>query len=98
MGCDALDDLPCAAGPASLYKHVVQNAGTQNQCCLWQALEEFVTKARLGSYEKSRNDPNADAVSSLSPYIHFGQLAPARCALDAGKMKTSCKVRKTLKC
>jgi len=58
-----------------------------------QALTEFVTKARLGAYEKSRNDPNADAVSSLSPYIHFGQLAPARCALEAGKMKTSCKVR-----
>ena len=66
-------------------------------CCSWQALAEFVTKARLGAYEKSRNDPNADAVSSLSPYIHFGQLAPGRCALEAGKMKTSAKVSSMLR-
>lgn len=59
-----------------------------------QSLEQFLTKARLGVYEKQRNDPNADAISGLSGYIHFGQLAAARCALEAGKHKNDSKVRR----
>jgi deoxyribodipyrimidine photo-lyase len=37
---------------------------------------------RLPGYATARNDPNAGAVSGLSPYFHFGQLAPQRAALD----------------
>jgi deoxyribodipyrimidine photo-lyase len=37
----------------------------------------------LPVYAARRNDPNADATSGLSPYFHFGQLAPQRAALDA---------------
>ena len=58
-----------------------------------QSLQQFLTKARLGVYESKRNDPNADAVSGLSGFIHFGQLAPARCALEAGKHKKTSKAR-----
>ncbi|CAK0859700.1 unnamed protein product [Prorocentrum cordatum] len=43
-------------------------------------LEEFVAE-RLKRFDASRNDPNVDALSGLSPYLHFGQLAPQRCAL-----------------
>ncbi|KAH8062876.1 hypothetical protein JL720_13118 [Aureococcus anophagefferens] len=32
-------------------------------------------------FAKDRNDPNVDAASHLSPYLHFGQLAPQRAAL-----------------
>ena len=42
-------------------------------------LEEFAGQ-RLSRYSEKRNDPNADAVSGLSPYYHFGQLAPQRAA------------------
>ncbi len=38
---------------------------------------------RLPAYADRRNDPNAGATSGLSPYLHFGQLAPQRAALDA---------------
>ncbi|WP_029457491.1 deoxyribodipyrimidine photo-lyase [Solidesulfovibrio alcoholivorans] len=37
----------------------------------------------LPEYAARRNDPNAGATSGLSPYFHFGQLAPQRAALDA---------------
>ncbi len=39
-------------------------------------LEEFVSR-KLARYEKSRNDPNEDCLSNLSPYLHFGQIAPS---------------------
>lgn len=39
---------------------------------------------RLDRYG-SRNDPNAEAVSLLSPYLHFGMLSPLRAALAVSK-------------
>lgn len=34
-------------------------------------------------YAEERNDPNAGVVSDLSPYLHFGMIAPQRVALVA---------------
>jgi len=59
-------------------------------------LDAFCEK-RLGLFADKRNDPNTDALSGLSPYIHFGQLSAQRCALqvrqtakeDKGKDKGS---------
>ena len=45
-----------------------------------KALKTFL-KERLPNYDEERNDPNARAQSDLSPYFHFGQLAPQRVAL-----------------
>jgi len=45
-----------------------------------EALARFCRGGLLG-YDSRRNDPNEDAQSNLSPYIHFGQLAPQRVAL-----------------
>ncbi|MFO7772457.1 MAG: deoxyribodipyrimidine photo-lyase [Dehalococcoidia bacterium] len=38
-------------------------------------LQEFISK-KLARYEHSRNDPNEDCLSNLSPYLHFGQISP----------------------
>lgn len=46
-----------------------------------RALDVFLSGS-LHGYTKGRNDPNADGQSGLSPYLHFGQLAPARVALE----------------
>jgi len=48
-----------------------------------RALRDFLEN-RLSSYNMLRNDPTRNAQSNLSPYFHFGQLAPQRAALDAG--------------
>jgi len=46
-----------------------------------RALETFIT-TKLSNYQKDRNDPTKDGLSNLSPYLHFGHLAPARVALE----------------
>lgn len=46
-----------------------------------RALDDFIDR-RLHRYAEQRNDPVAEATSRLSPYYHFGQLAPQRAALD----------------
>jgi deoxyribodipyrimidine photo-lyase len=49
------------------------------------ALKEFIEK-RLKNYDQ-RNDPNADATSRLSAYLHFGQLSAQRIALATKQSK-----------
>ncbi|KAD4384745.1 hypothetical protein E3N88_24913 [Mikania micrantha] len=44
------------------------------------------TKTRLINYSTDRNNPTKqNAVSGLSPYLHFGQISAQRCALEARK-------------
>lgn len=43
-------------------------------------LRRFIEE-NLPVYAERRNDPNARATSGLSPFFHFGQLAPGRAAL-----------------
>lgn len=51
------------------------------------ALKALKTFARKGiiAYTNGRNDPNQDAQSGLSPYLHFGQLSAQRVALEVLK-------------
>ncbi|QSZ68157.1 deoxyribodipyrimidine photolyase [Methanofollis aquaemaris] len=42
-------------------------------------LDRFV-RERLGRYANERNDPNADVLSCMSPYLHFGQISPLEVA------------------
>lgn len=44
------------------------------------ALDGFLSH-RLQGYAVARNDPNLDGQSRLSPWLHFGHLAPQRAAL-----------------
>ena len=45
-------------------------------------LRDFI-EHKLDDYDTRRNDPNAGAVSNLSPYLHFGQISPLHVALEA---------------
>jgi deoxyribodipyrimidine photo-lyase len=45
------------------------------------SLQDFLEK-RLGGYSEYRNDPNKNALSNLSPYLHFGQISAQRIALS----------------
>jgi deoxyribodipyrimidine photo-lyase len=47
-------------------------------------LREFVAN-KLPFYLDKRNDPNADAVSHMSPYLHLGQISPLFIALEVIK-------------
>lgn len=46
-----------------------------------KAMIEFLG-SRIDEYEEKRNDPNAGAISDLSPYFHYGQLSTQRVALE----------------
>jgi len=48
------------------------------------ALARFLS-TRIAAYDTARNDPTVAGQSDLSPYLHFGQLAPQRVALDAAR-------------
>lgn len=48
------------------------------------AMYDFLEK-RLVSYNEFRNNPNYNAQSKLSPYLHFGQLSPQRLAYETQK-------------
>lgn len=48
------------------------------------AMADFIDTG-LAVYHERRNDPNLAGQSGLSPYLHFGQLAPQRLALEAAR-------------
>ncbi len=47
-------------------------------------LRDFILR-KLALYAEMRNDPNVDAVSGMSPYLHFGQISPLYIALEVLK-------------
>ncbi|XP_017061488.1 deoxyribodipyrimidine photo-lyase-like [Drosophila ficusphila] len=49
-------------------------------------LYEFCTR-RLRHFNDKRNDPMADALSGLSPWLHFGQISAQRCALEVQRFR-----------
>lgn len=48
------------------------------------AMEDFFNN-RFTFYAEKRNDPTQDAQSNLSPYLHYGNIAPQRVVLEAQK-------------
>ena len=64
-----------------------------------QALKAFLTKERLGHFTADRNDPNKpEALSGLSPYLHYGQLGAQRMAYDAKQLRSKLKVLSSSSC
>jgi deoxyribodipyrimidine photo-lyase len=51
-------------------------------------LNQFI-EHRLSKYDVKRNDPNIDGQSSLSPYLHFGQISAQRIVLEIQKKRIS---------
>ncbi|XP_058043793.1 deoxyribodipyrimidine photo-lyase-like isoform X2 [Ahaetulla prasina] len=56
----------------------------------FKVLEEFV-KDRLKFFGSDRNNPNRPALSNLSPWFHFGQVAVQRAILEVRKYRTKYK-------
>jgi deoxyribodipyrimidine photo-lyase len=55
-----------------------------------RSLGNFIDK-KLDKYDEQRNDPNINAQSDLSPYLHFGQISAQRIALEVQKLKNHSK-------
>jgi deoxyribodipyrimidine photo-lyase len=77
-------DIPWGNLPASLNLDLsVPEISwlTPGECAAQICLNNFLEN-KLSSYREKRNDPTQDGQSDLSPYLHFGQLAPQRVALE----------------
>ncbi len=62
--------------------------GSRAAHSMWQ---HFLEK-RLHKYQDQRNDPTQKALSNMSPYLHFGQIAAQRLALDLQQHKQTADV------
>jgi len=98
-----LTDLPAVRRHPHPWPHVVpvadwspprSAAGAQLAWCepgeaaAHRALVRFLSR-RLTAYDTARNDPTVAGQSDLSPYLHFGQLAPQRAAFAAAQRPAS---------
>ncbi|HQJ75103.1 MAG TPA: deoxyribodipyrimidine photolyase, partial [Bacteroidota bacterium] len=50
-----------------------------------KVLSDFISN-KLKNYDDFRNDPNENAQSNLSPYLHFGQISSQRVAYEIKKL------------
>lgn len=51
-------------------------------------IDSFIHK-RLKHYDEKRNDPTLNALSNLSPYFHYGQIAVQRAIIEVKKYRSS---------
>ncbi|MBN2432352.1 MAG: deoxyribodipyrimidine photo-lyase [Acidobacteria bacterium] len=65
--------IDASVGPVAAFQGGPAAAGRQ--------MRRFLQE-RLDRYPDERNDPNRDAVSHLSPYLHFGHISPLHVALQ----------------
>jgi len=59
----------------------IVDSGESGEAAASHVLDHFIAK-KLNDYNLNRNDPCLDGQSNLSPYLHFGQLAAQRVALE----------------
>jgi len=82
-----IDDIDKALLKLNIDKSIRKvesfRGGTSNAKRL---LSDFV-RNKLNRFAQLRNDPNADCLSNMSPYLHFGQISPLYIALNV--LKTS---------
>jgi len=77
-----VDDVDCLLATLSIDRSVSRVStyvGGEKEAA--RRLRAFVEE-KLKGYGVSRNDPNLDGVSNLSPYLHFGQISPLDVAIQ----------------
>jgi deoxyribodipyrimidine photo-lyase len=78
---------PLSFLPAILLKEVAETSVIPGSAAAEALLEDFIEE-RLNPYASERNDPNLNALSGLSPYLHFGHISSARVAVEVIKSRT----------
>ncbi|MFZ1626716.1 MAG: deoxyribodipyrimidine photo-lyase [Candidatus Moraniibacteriota bacterium] len=80
---DVLPDIDWQAllNDPKVDRSVTETAFIPGEAAARQSLGRFLD-IRMNSYGTNRNNPPAEAQSDLSPYFHYGMLAPARAALE----------------
>ncbi len=76
-----IDDIDKAISKLDIDKNVTNVEGFHGGTGQAKRhLSNFI-RNKLDNFNRLRNDPNADCVSNMSPYLHFGQISPLYIAL-----------------
>lgn len=86
-----IDDIDAVLSGLDLDRSVATvshfHGGTSNAR---RHLADFL-RNKMNRFARLRNDPNADCVSNMSPYLHFGQISPLFIAMEVLKRSDSAK-------
>jgi deoxyribodipyrimidine photo-lyase len=77
-GAGGIDDLLAGLTPESPGRGSLPWKG--GEAAAHALMERFISE-RLARYPRDRNNPVAEVLSGLSPYLHFGQVSPAEVAV-----------------
>ncbi len=82
--CDAIGDLVAACEIDHAVGPVLDTGG--GSTAGYQRWHDFFERG-IRQYANDRNHPLRDAVSRLSPYLHYGMVSPLRIAREAAALK-----------
>ena len=83
LDIESLDigDIDDVCGGLDVNRAVLPVTGFRGGASIARRLLYSFIEDKLDRYAEERNDPNRDALSNLSPYLHFGQISPIQIAL-----------------
>jgi len=80
--CFDISDTEKAIGKMNIDRSVPKVDTFQGGTSEAKKLLRRFIRQKLDHYAEGRNDPNANYVSQMSPYLHFGQISPLYIALQ----------------
>ncbi|MCX8118387.1 MAG: deoxyribodipyrimidine photo-lyase [Desulfobacterota bacterium] len=83
-----LDDLDGALRRLRIDRSVKKVSSFQGGAHEAHRLLKVFIEGKLDRYPELRNDPTCDALSHMSPYLHFGQISPLRIALKVREVRS----------
>ena len=84
-----IDDIDKAISKLDIDRSVTKANGFQGGTKEAKRRLSSFLKNKLDRFADLRNDPTADYVSNMSPYLHFGQISPLFIALNVSKTSSA---------
>jgi deoxyribodipyrimidine photo-lyase len=76
-----IDNIDKAASQLNIDRSVGKVDSFQGGSKQSKRLFDIFLRNKLDNFARSRNDPNENCISNMSPYLHFGQISPLYIAL-----------------
>jgi deoxyribodipyrimidine photo-lyase len=83
-----IDDINKAVSKLNIDRSVGKVKGFRGGSKQAKRLLNSFIRNKLDDFAESRNDPNENCVSNMSPYLHFGQISPLYIALKIIKISS----------
>jgi len=83
-----IDDIQAALDQMHIDKSVAPVKGAEEGTFVARKLLKYFIEKKLDQYNNLKNDPNADVLSQMSSYLHFGQISPLYIALQISRTQS----------